>query len=606
MPGLSKKEKRLAKRAAEPVEPEIRLPRFDWWAWARRIVGHPATSYVAILLFQLKMIWGIWWYKDMTTGDTSDYFSAGARWFREGVISFVWSPLYCSFLGELLHISSDAYTIVILHRVLIILALALIVLALMRRLLPPFIAWIAAAWWAALPIDFNALYEVHLFAVIPLVLAVLVILWKPGPWGRGSAIAILVGDGLLIRNENLAAAGLLAVLSLGYEFWKSRRSFDDRPALISVLWAYGVPILCTILVASFFFVHRLSYDSWALVKGKHDVNVCQVFAAGYQQRTHDFGQNAMDDCGQLMQRTFGSSNISMMDALRANPPAILGHFWWNIRLLPSGLEVLMFNYRAGDANPDYAETYRSNLVLIPSLAACAVVALGAYFFFSERKQWIERWSIEYAPFWGSVLEARIWAWITLGCLSLVVCGAILTNRPRPSYMFILGIALRALIGLCLFIVIRRWPKSGAVAVAMAVPLVAALLARPSTYERVPAPRPLLKAYRHLQPYENFFHEPNQLLVSREFGFELSRYAGKCTCPWTQFGELRAKVTPQRTLAQVFDQAGATLFLADELILSDPLAQQFLADAKLFHWDVLEERHIGQEKWAVLHRTLPVR
>ena len=47
------------------------------------------------------------------------------------------------------------YTILILHRMLIVLALAVLVLALMRRLLPPGIAWMAAAWWVVLPIDFN-------------------------------------------------------------------------------------------------------------------------------------------------------------------------------------------------------------------------------------------------------------------------------------------------------------------------------------------------------------------------------------------------------------------------------------------------------------------
>src|SRR5580658_10431361 len=171
MPGLSKKEKRLAMKAAEPAEPKIELPRFDWWAWARRILKHPATSYVTILLLQLKVIWGMWWYKDMAMGDTEEYFIYAAGWLRDGKTSFVWSPLYSWFVAELFRFSSDAYTVLILHRVLIIMALAVLVLALMRRLLPPWIAWMAAAWWAVEPIDFNDLYEVHMFAVIPLLLA---------------------------------------------------------------------------------------------------------------------------------------------------------------------------------------------------------------------------------------------------------------------------------------------------------------------------------------------------------------------------------------------------------------------------------------------------
>jgi len=465
-----------------------------------------------------------------------------------------------------------------------------LVLALMRRLLPPAIAWMVAAWWVVLPIDFDALYEVHLFAVIPLVLAPLAIVWMPGAWGRGCAIAILVADGLLMRNENLAAAMLLALLSLGYELWNGRVGLKDA------LLPYGSPMVGALLLALFFFFHRLSYDSWALVQVKHNLNVCQVFAAGYAQRTHDFAGSPWTDCGELMQRFFGSSDISMMHAIRANPVAMLGHFWWNIQLLPAGLQVLLFNFRSSAVNPDYADTYRSRLVLIPSLAACAVLALGGYLFFSERK----KWRANDAPF----LDTRTWAWIALGCVSLVVCGAILTQRPRPSYMFILGITLRALIGLCLAMIFRRWPKLGAGSAVGAVLLIAAVFMLPSLYTHSPSTRPLLRAYRHLKPYESFFHAPNHLLVSTQYGSELSSYDGKCICGWQGFNELRAKVTPQRSLPKVFDQAGATLFLADESILADPLAWDFVANAKQYQWDVLAERHTGWENWAVLHRILP--
>jgi hypothetical protein len=597
-PRLSKKDKRLSKKGGAPAIE----PGGEWRAWIRRVVEHPVTSYVAILLFQLKAIWGMWWYKDLTSGDTLAYFLNGVGWFRDGTTSFVWSPIYCAFIGELFHISSDAYTIVTLHRVLIVLALAALVLALMRRLLPPLLAWMIAAWWVVLPIDFNALYEVHLFAVIPLLLAALAILWKPGAWGRGSAIAILAADGLLVRNENLAAAGLLAVLSLGYEAWRSREDPASRPAFKDIAMAYGVPMLSSLLVALFFFVHRSPSDSWGLMAAKHDVNVCQVFAAGYQQRANDFELSPWTECGQLMQRVFGASSISMMDALRANRSAMLGHFWWNIRLLPAGLEVLLFNFRSGGANPDYANTYQSGWVLLPSLGACALLALGAYLFFSERKQWMETWRSRYSPFWGSALESWIWAWIALVCVSLVVGGAILTNRPRPSYMFILGIAIRALLGLCFYLVLRRWPRLRTAFAAVALLAVAAALIRPSVFEGASrSTRPLLQAYRRLQPFERFFHEPNHLLVSTEFGSEISSYDGKCNCPWVRFDELRAKVTPERGLEQVFDEAGATLFLADERILTDPVAQQFVMRAGQYHWEMAAGSLTLRDHWVVLHR-----
>ncbi len=620
MPGPSKKAKRIAKRAVElKIElPKIELPRFDWRAWARRVLKHPASSYVTILLLQLKVIWGMWWYKDMTMGDTEAYYIDAAKWIRDGKTSIAWSPLYSSFLAELFRFSGDAYTVLILHRVLIVLTLAVLVLALMRRLLPPVIAWIAAAWWAVVPIDFNDIYEIHMFAVIPLVLAPLAILWWPGPWGRGSAIAILLMEGLLVRTENFASAVLLAVLALSYEFWRNRKLPKERTAWNHAIPAYGVPLLCAILFASYYYVHR-AYEPWGMLEAKHELNVCESFAVGYQQRRHDFDTNPMGNCGQLMHRLFDASvvrgselspdtmsTMPMMTALRANPPAMLEHFWWNIRLLPSGLQVLLFNYRSGDANPDYAPTVQSNQARIPSAAVCALLALGAYLFFAERKQWMEKWRVENTPFRKSVLESRIWAWITLGCVCLIVGSVIVTVRPRPAYLFILGITIRAVAGLCAYLVIRRWPQLRAPVAAVAVLWVGAMFVRPSVYERTPSPRPVLQDYRRLAPYEKLFQEPNFLLVSDQYGGQLETYIGKCRCPWKQFGELRQKVTPERTLSQVFDQAGATLFVADESILADPLAQQFLANARQLHWDVVAERHVGRENWAILHRTLPTK
>jgi hypothetical protein len=620
MPGQSKKKKRLANKPAEPAEPKIELPRFDWLAWARRILNHPAISYITILLLQLKVIWGMWWYREMTMGDTEAYFIDAAGWLRNGRTSFVWSPLYSWFVAELLRFSGDAYTVLILHRVLIAMALAVLVLALMRRLLPPWIAWMAAAWWVVLPIDFNDLYEVHMFAVIPLVLAPLAVLWWPGPWGRGSAIAILLAEGLLVRTETFASAVLLAVLALSYEFWRNRRLPDKRAAWNRAIPAYSVPLLCAVLLASYFFVHRVSYDSWAFLEQKHDLNVCESFAVGYQERRHDFDASPMANCGQLMHRLFGASvtrarkllpdtmsTMPMMTALRANPPAMLAHFKWNVvDLLPSGLQVLLFNYRSGDANPDYVPTHQSKLVLIPSAVVCALLALGAYLFFAGRKQWMETWRVENTPFRESLLETRIWAWITLACVCLIVGSVIVTVRPRPAYLFILGITIRAVAGLCAYLVLRRWPQLRAPVAAVAVLWVAATFLRPTVYESAPSQRPLLQEYRHLKPYSKFFQEPNSLLVADQYGGQLESYIGKCRCPWKQFGELRQKVTPERTLSQVFDQTGATLFMADESILADPLAQQFLANARQLHWDVVAERHVGPENWAVLHRTLPIK
>jgi hypothetical protein len=58
-----------------------------------------------------------------------------------------------------------------LHRAVIVMAATLGVLAVMRRLLPPALGLLIAMRWAILPINFETLYEVHLFALLPVLAA---------------------------------------------------------------------------------------------------------------------------------------------------------------------------------------------------------------------------------------------------------------------------------------------------------------------------------------------------------------------------------------------------------------------------------------------------
>src|SRR6266850_1085590 len=183
--------------------------------WLRRLAGSVSFSYLTILLLQVKVTWGVWHYRDLTSGDTSSYFINSYRWFQSGSTPITWSPLYITFYSSLLHLSADAFVVTTLHRWLIVTALAVLVLALMRRLLPPDVAWFMAAWWVILPINFDALYEVHIFAVIPVVCAALLMLAKPSAWYRGGGLALLFAASLLMRNELLLATGLLATLLLG-------------------------------------------------------------------------------------------------------------------------------------------------------------------------------------------------------------------------------------------------------------------------------------------------------------------------------------------------------------------------------------------------------
>jgi hypothetical protein len=80
----------------------------------RKACHSAAFSYGLVFALQLKLIWQIWRYRDMTAGDTASYFSSAYLWATHLQTNFVWSPLYTAYAAL-----GDAYDATILHRALI-------------------------------------------------------------------------------------------------------------------------------------------------------------------------------------------------------------------------------------------------------------------------------------------------------------------------------------------------------------------------------------------------------------------------------------------------------------------------------------------------------
>src|ERR1700722_4825890 len=78
------------------------------WRRVRRIMDQPWVAYFTILILQFRVIWNIWKYKDLESGDTSYYFVMAYDWFSRGKIGLVMSPLYTMFYGSLMAITPDA------------------------------------------------------------------------------------------------------------------------------------------------------------------------------------------------------------------------------------------------------------------------------------------------------------------------------------------------------------------------------------------------------------------------------------------------------------------------------------------------------------------
>ncbi len=95
-----------------------------------------------------------------------------------------------------------------------------------------------------LPINFNALYEVHLFAVIPLLLSVLARALDSRANRAGESVPPACFHWDLMRNEYLVAAALFRFSALGWELLQHPREDLDFKRLGL---AYGLPILVAAL-----------------------------------------------------------------------------------------------------------------------------------------------------------------------------------------------------------------------------------------------------------------------------------------------------------------------------------------------------------------------
>lgn len=552
--------------------------------WAADAARARWFAYASILLIQLKAMWGAWLVKDLTRVDTSSYFVSASRWYRDGHVLFTWSPLYIWFYGTLLHFSPDAYVVTMLHRVLTVLLVDVLVLALLRHLMSSTIAWLMTVWWVILPINFDTLYEVHLFGVIPVLAAFLTIVLKPGPRGRGWGAVILGAGGLLIRNELLIAAFLFAAAALIWD-WR-----HNRPAIVR---AYGIPAIVAVGLAGFFFVRSIDREPSimrGLLKAKHTLNICQTYAFGYQQRVPDWNGSPWTECQQVMTRVFGEPEPSLLRAISLNHRAILGHFEWNAHLVPSGLQVLLFNVMSGTTTPDYIpQPIDPEPALLASFLLLLLVGAGIACMLAARVDWRQLWS-EHA-----------WVWVAMLCVVSVTLIVMITERPRPSYMLSLGVVLRALVGICLVAIVRRFPVTGILQPLAPLAAVVALIFLPEYYYVLnpSGARPLLDMYRRLASFEAPLETPGAALAG-DRSWELCNYvAPRNPCRAFEFQQLRSQVTPAMPLPSILAADGVKILYLDDVALADPVVRQFMSMADSHGWRIAALENDPSPRWAIL-------
>jgi hypothetical protein len=113
------------------------------------------------------------------------------------------------------------------------------------------------------------------------------------------------------------------------------------------------------------------------------------------------------------------------------------YFLWNLSLVPSGLQLALFNHTIGTANPDFVTPAHlgSPLGLVLGIICILLVVAGGI---CTWQHWKNRGANWFRPRQGLWLML-----LALVCGSLPVFFAI---RPHPAYFYPTTLALMAMIG----------------------------------------------------------------------------------------------------------------------------------------------------------------
>jgi hypothetical protein len=527
----------------------------------------------------------MWQYRDLSAGDTSNYFIYASAWADHRLLDPLFSPLYTVFWGSLEWIFTDTYAVTIAHRIVIVLAVTTLVLAVLRRLLSPGIAWVLAVWWAILPLNYDTLNEVHLFSLLPILVAALVALRYRGPGMRGAVFGILLGAAVLQRNEIIIAAIVWLVICLLYEGWARRRAGragEAPPPIARLLTPFGIATAVVVLLTALALTrarHDLSASQWVhRAQYKQDLALCQHYAVGYQQRHHADPTPGWVDCRSFMQRDFGRQLPSFFEALASNPSAMGGHFRWNATLSPYALQLALFDRTSGSEfhDPDYVTVKTGSwLALVGSVILLGFVALGLRLLWERRGSW-----------WRDWIRARAWGWALVGCAAFLGVWVALTTHPRPAYLFPLNFALFAGIGLSAMAVAQRWPGLGRLRAAIPVAALLLFLLVPSHYQRGYA-NPLSGQGRgaaamvsRLEPYRDKLRGRETVLLGPH-SFEACQYLlPENPCQGARAGLLDP--AGGNTSAWL-DRNRVDLIYADESILVDETSRIALATLERDGW-----------------------
>lgn len=468
----------------------------------------------------VKTIWGMWSYKDLSQGDSTHYFALAHYFATRFQNDIAWSPVYTMFLGTIFAIAQDTYIAMIAHRILILALIVLLLFEVARRLLNPQLAFLITAWWIILPINHNALYEVHLFAVIPLLLTLYVSLKSQGTLGRALTVMCLIFVTLLVRNEYLIATSIFSLGCFIVDFViPFRRDFATlKWRVFKPIWTYAglavIPLLMVVVIYQFA-IYKFPYLR-EIMREKHELNVSQILSYNYQQRTGDTSFSPWNGYQDYMISHFGDDKLPMGEAFRKNPGEVSRHFYWNMKMFPAGVQVSLFNVRAGFQNPDYAitrhEPLRANIL---SALVISLFLLGVFSALTLKDK--DKYKF---------LQDHLWTWFLMAAFTATTAVVVVMQRPRPSYMFMFTMICMIVLGVALTFILRRFRLETyfqALLPPLAIVIVAVVPMYWLNWAKTKKSRPILAQVRLFQESDVRLTR-DELLAAVEHPVEITRYS----------------------------------------------------------------------------------
>jgi hypothetical protein len=576
-----------------------------------KIASSRWLGYLFLTCLQAKTLWDMWFVRDLTPGDTANYYRIAEWYAQTRQVNIAWSPLYTSFYGWCIQITRDPYSATILHRLLIVIVSGCLVYEVMLRLLPPLPAWLVGAWWIVLPIDGNAAYEVHIFSVIPILTCWLLLLINDSPWMRGVVVGLLAASSFLVRNELMVSLALFFGASVFFDMRphrEARRVKAWLPILSSrfkrLAPAYGLPLMAAFLLVAVAYTHsRIRFP--VLSKELHDkqtINIGEVYAFGYSQRHPEWQHDPWLDYESVSQAMFGRIRPTLGQAVLANPGAMIHHFLWNISLIPGGLQTSLFAMRFGGATPDYIEQKQRRIPsLVLSLALLSLWVAGGRTLYRNRSSWTD------------------WVWQRRWCLYLMATQVLtsvlimIVERPRPPYLFGFTILLMGWSGLCIWALLHnRLDESHWGWLSLPI-MILVLIGAPFYWHRIrdrasEAPllplRPMHDDVERLLPFRNeLLRRGAKLATPSDKAAEISCYLGQGGSPTIiAFKVVRNDVEISgRSLEQMLSQEQVTLLLLDDRLLREPDVKKWVVTNGTSDWQLIGLEDPSQRPWRLYER-----